>query len=169
MWQWSEGFIKGGERAQLTEIKREKRSPCCFPTPLSPPTHIFFSPLSRMWTHLQPHAVTGDLLIVSVRSREYHRSTKSEKWVTRGSCPSFFSEGGSYYLLSPECGEAPAVLCLTSQWIMFSLLLLPHSLTLSTPLRRSVLDHWLTQYCLRLTAKGSRLRAKRLLTLAGAA
>lgn len=176
MWQRSEGFIKRGERAQLTQIEREREEqrPCCFPTPLSPPTHIFLSPLSRSRTHLRPHTVTGDLLIVLVHSREYHRSTKSEKWVTRGSCPVFllffFLEGGSYYFLSPKCGEASTVLCLTSQWIMVSLLL-PFSLSpsLSPPLPRCVLDHWLTQYCLRLTAKGSRLCAKRLLTLAGAA
>lgn len=126
--------------------------------------------LSCSWTHLKPHTVTGDLLIVSVRSREYHRSTKSEKWVTRGSCPSFFFGRGQLLFVFTRVWRGPR--CPLSHFSMDNGL--PPSppslsLTLSTPLPRSVLDHWLTQYCLRLTAKGSRLRAKRLLTLAGAA
>lgn len=87
-----------------------------------------------------------------------------KKWVTRGSCPIFL---GAIICCHSSVTRPRRPLSHFSMDNGFP----PSPLHLSAPLSLSlsVLDHWLTQYCLRLIAKGSRLRAKRLLTLASAA
>lgn len=133
----------------------------CFPTPLpisADNTYTSFSPLSlpHARTHLRPW-VTCRLFWCAFGS-----ITGGGKWVTRGSCPIF----RELLFVVTRVWRGPAVLCLTSQWIMVPTS--PPRHPFSPSVCPSVLDHWLTQYCLRLIAKGSRLGAKGLLTLASA-
>lgn len=136
----------------------------CFPTPLpisADNTYTSFSPLSlpHARTHLRPHTAMGDLPIVLVCVWEYHWGGKVGHSRV---LPHFL---GAIICCHSSVARPRGPL---SHFSMDNGPHLPPRHPFSPSVCPSVLDHWLTQYCLRLIAKGSRLGAKGLLTLASA-